>query len=39
MALGINILAIHQSDASLKDIIPPQGAGQSPEKQLAAAGA
>ncbi|TWB66814.1 FkbM family methyltransferase [Bradyrhizobium sacchari] len=39
MPLGINILAIHQSDASLKDIIPPQGAGQSPEKQLAEAGA
>jgi hypothetical protein len=28
MALGINILAIHQSDVCLKDINPPQGAGQ-----------
>ncbi|WP_426609127.1 FkbM family methyltransferase [Bradyrhizobium sp. McL0616] len=30
-ALGINILAVHQSDASLKDINPPQSAGQKPE--------
>ncbi|MBR0726897.1 FkbM family methyltransferase [Bradyrhizobium manausense] len=30
MALGINILAIHQSDACLKEINPPQGAGRQP---------
>ncbi len=30
MALGINILAVHQSDECLKDINPPQGAGQNP---------
>ena len=28
MTLGINILAIHQSDACLKEINPPQGAGR-----------
>jgi FkbM family methyltransferase len=26
MAMGINVLAVHQSDASLRDMIPPQGA-------------
>ncbi|MBR0687153.1 FkbM family methyltransferase [Bradyrhizobium manausense] len=30
MALGINILAIHQSDVCLKEINPPQGAGRQP---------
>jgi FkbM family methyltransferase len=31
MTLGINILAVHHSDASLKDINPPQRAGQHAE--------
>jgi hypothetical protein len=31
MALGINILAVHQSDESWKDITPPQSAGQHAE--------